>query len=414
MVNSPLVSQAFQNVDEKYFPKWKGRSTGWMGRTYLEALMFCATEGSRVPCPYEAYCPMGPGKHVMGGMRTEHTFAPIIDTQNGWVSVGPDDTCITHNAERPPPEWGLTGIGSEEITQHIMCCFEHEDGFGIASVMSKKPMIDPDFNASVERSTGEMAAMDRYHPVWYESRHGYHGGSHADAELFCANVGGKRLCPEEAYCPNGVATYAGQKTLFLDQPAFEGEQWAPVGRSDWGDDGGNRWVMVGTVEGGSTSTCSPSTSIASDLSIVHKQHVLCCTDKDDPKQPANIEAVMKAEMRPVWLDRIDGWEGGSWDDAVVFCDGHGGRELCGYSTYCPYGTGQSIMGSHRYDFEAEGVQWAPLSQRNSWVMIGRKYQNSATTCLTFDWLEGSSPGDWGKGDGMAELKRHVMCCMPKG
>ena len=71
------------------------------------------------------------------------------------------------------------------------------------------------------------------------------------------------------------------------------------------------------------------------------------------------------------------------------------------------------MGGHRYDFDREGEQWAPLSDKeNTWVMIGQKYQNSATTCMLFEWLEGTSPGAWGRVDGMAELKKHIMCCMP--
>ncbi len=73
------------------------------------------------------------------------------------------------------------------------------------------------------------------------------------------------------------------------------------------------------------------------------------------------------------------------------------------------------MGGHRYDFDAEGEQWAPVGgvESNMWVMIGQKYQNSATTCMTFDWLEGTSPGDWGGTDANSKRKRHVMCCMPQ-
>lgn len=65
------------------------------------------------------------------------------------------------------------------------------------------------------------------------------------------------------------------------------------------------------------------------------------------------------------------------------------------------------------DFDREGEQWAPFSDMdNAWVMIGQKYQNSATMCMLFDWLEGGSPDIWGGGDGMAELKKFIMCCTP--
>ena len=73
------------------------------------------------------------------------------------------------------------------------------------------------------------------------------------------------------------------------------------------------------------------------------------------------------------------------------------------------------MGGHRYDFDRQGEQWAPLSDgENAWVMIGQKYQNSATTCGSLLSLEGSSPGKWDRDYQTKEMKKHVMCCMPLG
>ena len=67
------------------------------------------------------------------------------------------------------------------------------------------------------------------------------------------------------------------------------------------------------------------------------------------------------------------------------------------------------MGGHRYDFDIQGEQWAPLSdEENAWVMIGQRYQNSATTCGSFIDLEGSSPVEGIHRD----MKKHIMCCMP--
>jgi len=412
-VDSILVSQMHQKIKDKYYARWYNRSDGWKGQTYTESLIFCAKKGTAIPCPYEAYCPMGPGKNVLGGMRTEESYAPMIDAPNGWVSVGPSNTCLPQNALNPPPEWGLTGMGSEEFTRHILCCTEPENGLGIP-ILDEKPILDPGFDVSVERSAAEMAVMDFFHPIWYERRHGYHGGSHADAELFCAYVGGQRLCPVEAYCPNGISTEEGDNVLFLDRPPFEGEQWAPVSSS--GDD--DHWVMVGTVEGSPRSTCATyenlegiSTWEASDSQSIHKQNVLCCADEVQLDHGGTIEEIMKSKMMPVWFDEIDGWEGGTWEDAGAFCEGHGGRELCNYPTYCPYGNGKPVMGSHRHDFNAEGEQWAPVGDLpNTWIMIGHKYRNSATTCMTFESLEGSSPGNW---HGMKPVKRHIMCCMPE-
>lgn len=350
----------------------------------------------------------------------------MMNIPNGWISVGAEDTCVPYHTRNLPPEWGLTGNLNEEITRYIMCCHEPEDGLGVT--LEDQAALEPDFDVSVERSDQEQASMDFYHPVWYGTKHGYKGGSHGAAEQFCQRIGGKRLCPLEAYCPNGVATADSDHTaLFLDRPPFHGEQWAPVSSTEWppGGGGGSKtdWVMIGTVRDHPMSTCAMYDSLkdiasweASELPSIHKQHVLCCADYVKVDQAETMESVMRMRMRPAWFDAIDGWDGGSWDDAVSFCLGHGGRDLCDYSTYCPYGDGRSVMGGHRYDFDGQGEQWAPLSnQENAWVMIGQRYQNSATTCGSFVDLEGSSPGEWNGGNQMKnELKKHLMCCMPLG
>lgn len=398
------VSHTLQITQEKYVSSWHDRSGGWKGQSYFEALQFCAKKGSFVPCPYEAICPLGPGKHVVGGLKSTTSYAPIVDIPNGWVSVGPQETCMPYNAYNPvPPEWGLSGNGSEEVTQHIMCCMEPEDGFGI-HLASESHGIDADFDISEERSDEEQSIMDYYHPVWYTRRHGYHGTTHQEAEQFCNNIGGKRLCPLEAYCPNGQPSQMKHKALFLDRNSFEGEQWAPIsGKGKIDNDPG--WIAVGAVGGYSTATCSTYESLASvadklwdggDSPSEHKQHVLCCANEEQVDQVETTEQIIRDLVQPVWYDEYDGWNGSSWDNAVQFCNGQGGRELCSYVAYCPSGIGRSVMGGHRYDFEREGELWAPSGEMpNFWIMIGQKYQNTATTCMTFESLEGSSPpADW--------------------
>ena len=61
-------------------------------------------------------------------------------------------------------------------------------------------------------------------------------------------------------------------------------------------------------------------------------------------------------------------------------------------------------------FNYAGEQWAPVSGKaNAWVMIGRKYGNSATTCLTHEQLEGGDP-DWGLTLDNIGSKLHIQCC----
>jgi hypothetical protein len=80
------------------------------------------------------------------------------------------------------------------------------------------------------------------------------------------------------------------------------------------------------------------------------------------------------------------------------------------SKHVHYGISQPVMGGHRYDFDTEGEQWAPASN-GMWVMIGQKFRNSATTCMTYNENEGlPPPASWGANDGMPNLKKHIMCC----
>lgn len=67
-----LLDATFQKIEEKYKPEWYDRSMGWTSRTYNDAILFCAERGSFVPCPYEAFCPLGPGSRIFGG---EFTFS---------------------------------------------------------------------------------------------------------------------------------------------------------------------------------------------------------------------------------------------------------------------------------------------------------------------------------------------------
>lgn len=111
------------------------------------------------------------------------------------------------------------------------------------------------------------------------------------------------------------------------------------------------------------------------------------------------------------MDSSHGYEGGSHADAMAFCESFGNRKLCPYTGYCPHGPGQPVMGGHAADFNTEGEQWAPVygQNKNHWVMIGMKYQNKATTCMTSEELEGEMPA-WGMTKENAQLKKYILCC----
>jgi hypothetical protein len=46
-------------VSKTFKPMAFSRDRGWTGQTYTSALMFCATQESKIPCPYEIVCPLG-------------------------------------------------------------------------------------------------------------------------------------------------------------------------------------------------------------------------------------------------------------------------------------------------------------------------------------------------------------------
>jgi hypothetical protein len=143
-----------------------------------------------------------------------------------------------------------------------------------------------------------------------------------------------------------------------------------------------------------------------DGSTELKQNVLCCHKIEN----LQAEKSVREEFSPVWFNSSDGWaawEAGSYDDALSFCKSKS-LSLCPVHAYCPMGPSKPVMGGHSGVFYGE--QWAPvLDAANQWVMIGQKYDNAATTCLTHEQLEGTLP-DWGTTSQNSESKEHILCC----
>jgi hypothetical protein len=420
-----LGSDTLISLVKKFSPSKWDRTNGWLGNTYSEALEFCASKGY-VPCSYEAYCPLGPGKHVVGGVISTTSYAPLMSIPNGWVSIGPDQTCMPYNAfNTVPPLWGLkseTTGNDVDISGHIMCCAEPIVGSGLYptdlddGLYEMSVDIDAPDTTSLERSDAEQSVIDIYHPTWYSHRQGYHGTTIDEAEEFCNNAADKTLCPLEAVCTDGPPSESTHKALFLDRLPFDGEQWAPIsGR--WAGDDRPDWVVIGTIGSATASTCTTLSNLQNVVKIwdgssgrsEHKQFVLCCKKQNDNVLD-NVEEIVKNTVHPIWYSESDGWSGETLVDGANFCNGRNGQALCSYPTYCPYGISQPVMGGHRYDFDTEGEQWAPASN-GIWVMIGQKFRNSATTCMTYSENEGSPPpASWAANDGTPNLKKHIMCC----
>jgi hypothetical protein len=400
------VADALAKVESKYKPVAYDRQSGWGGSTYADAIIFCANQESRIPCPYEAYCPNGEYADPYGGVsdNPNGAWAPMMDAPNSWVQIGKVATCQNYNdMHSHPPLWGLTEEDdSESFTRNLQCCEEPYE--------PESSLVKP-FLPLTDR---EEKVLNNLHPVWFSRSHGYRGTTHEEAELFCNAAVGMHLCPIEAYCPNGPTS--DRKPLYLQKDAFQGEQWAPVSPSTGiQTDLGNEYVMIGTLDGNSSSTCMSYDSLhtnplppwsADGSKTELKQHVMCCEKAGDTEQQHAIEI----QMSPIWLDKKHGWGGGSHEDAEKFCNELGGKKLCPYVAYCPHGVGRQPLGGHSADFNSQGVQYSPLyGESNAWVMIGQKDGNAATTCMMHTQLEGGEP-DWGLNDERQDIKNHILCC----
>ena len=206
----------------------------------------------------------------------------------------------------------------------------------------------------------EQVVLDVFKAQWFGRADGYKGTTYSDAALFCNNVAGMELCPIVAYCPNGPVAESVGKPLFLQLPAFEGEQWSPV-IADY--DGDDVYVLTGTINGNPTTTCHtyrhfhdgeiPQWGI--DGSEPEKKlYTLCCKDpsyvSEGIKAPAvdltlggpditdaqmeqegfSVEDAIAEGLKPSWFGLDDGWLGGSHSDGEWFCSGFG-KQLCPYA-----------------------------------------------------------------------------------
>ena len=422
----------YEVMAESYHPKWFDRDSGWEGSTYLEGLNFCARQNSMIPCPYLAYCPVGRRGIPLGDVKHDGvSWAPVIDSPNAWVQVGEEDTCTLYtDLFSSPPAWGLSG-SAKDLTSDIMCCLEEPLKPGAPQETDQVDQLQP-------FSPQEQTVLDVFKAQWFGRDDGYAGTTYTEAELFCNNVAGMKLCPLAAYCPNGPINELGGKPLFLQLPAFEGEQWSPVAPVNHEDD---TYVLTGTMNGNPTSTChtfrhfndgKPPQWGIDGSEPEKKKYTLCCkdpsyisqgisnpavdlsigspaiTDAQMAQEGFNVEEAIGVDLNPRWYE----WNGGSYSDAAAFCADFNNRQLCPFAAYCPHGQGQPISGGHTTDISAEGMQWAPVfGHDNHWVMVGTKNGNSATTCFSHEDLEGNAPS-WGLSAEMPEFKRHIMCCMP--
>ena len=258
----PQIEDAYDEDAERFHPVLYNRDDGWSGKTYLEAVQFCASlaigddpEGTYEICPYGAICPLGQAGEPLGGYEDGvgglPAWVPISDESNGWLNLGKENSCVRYTALFPdPPEWGRTGEGSEELTRNIMCCKgsiwgSAEESF-LYEVAAKKyhpgkclyctclVFVIQTIRTTFSQPTPcAFACISR--SVWHTRDNGWEGQTYDEAVEFCEMDRRFSLCPMEALCPMADLDAPLGGVIDKEGP----EQWAPISNAP------NSWVSVG-------------------------------------------------------------------------------------------------------------------------------------------------------------------------
>ena len=287
----------YQDVAEQFEPTFYDRTTGWSGRTYIDALSFCQEpneyKDSRMRiCPYIAICPGGQGSRPLIGHRNENgnqdilkyggSWIPIIDGPNRWVSIGSDNSCVEwkDSHDTSEPEWGSTGKGNEANTRHLMCCdADAVEEIEEAIFLEEKKKEEEDKATTIAMSANAGSAMS----------------SDADSSMG----------------PSGI-------TMAED---------------------------AGFQMSGSTQEEIAKMEQSGDLT------------KEEGDALPYVAAAEK--FQPVFFDRDRGWSGSTYYEAVQFCESIEGADLhvCPFEAICPNGLGNLPI--RTFVTEDNKMKWLP-------------------------------------------------------
>lgn len=318
---------AIRNALKIFDPVWFDRKMGWQGIMYTDAITFCKSHDSRVPCPYEIYCNQDDGVPYRGYRSNNEQWSAISNGFNQFVQVGGTLSCnrYTDLHDGAKPDWGITGIsldyehGAGGITQNLMCCrdvynigslnpktewgrhdrthhvkadvttktsnstvVQMEDRNDEKSTTNEGNVADVASTSSegtkwqdVDSSTREKDVISTFQPIWFSSAHGWSGGSYEDAIHFCESYNHMVLCPYVAYCPNGHANPPIPGNMMIEPYT---EEWAPANGPM------NTWVQLGEMDHDMKSRCAlhhdilgerPEWGIDGTRQEI-KHHIMCC------------------------------------------------------------------------------------------------------------------------------------------
>jgi len=214
--------------------------------TYAMAVKHCATSSKQL-CTVAEICPKGEGQEPEGGARPIVSWAPVSDSPNEWVQVGPNknaNLCRRHTVSQgKKPDWGE----KSGTLGFVRCCH------------IPKPV-----------------AKDQI--------------TYAGAKQHCAKIG-KQLCRHIQVCPKPDLKKA------LVQP-MDGESWVPI------LDAENDWVYAGKDK--PKLFCERYTTIPENKGKSPKWSVndgvkgtiRCCEKDGSPKDPEVIAVKQPRPMPP--------------------------------------------------------------------------------------------------------------------
>ena len=286
-------------------------------------------------------------------------------------------------------------------------------------------------------------AREKYDPRWYHFQ-----GAYSDSFTFCSKNESRIPCPYSVYCPGGRGS-APEMRYEGDRPHNTNggsPKHVPIIDLPFG------WARLGVPgEDGNISEDTCSVQIETEIveSVEVSSHILCCREaplpvgnevesnflhgdldprksvESDNDREEDRDDLLRQRLDPAWFDPQHGWfgelegayvlfysfsvsdfpfsSGGTHEEAASFCEDLATkRRLCPYVAYCPQGQGHPVHdNSEVFD---QGEFWSPiLSHSNESVMIGRKYGNSATTCMTSSELDGID-------NNRSIFSQYVMCC----
>ena len=243
----------------------------------------------------QVYCPTGPHHIPFGGTKEEATSrSPIVDHPDGWVQVGTKNMCVKYT------------LFGGELTQAM------EDEID-AEIQTNVKVKD----AAIVEEEGEGA----------EKEHHTEGGPAGDA-----TSGGSQVSLEDAKASRPEPADGLSAVEAAARPPKDAEFASPAAA-----DGSQVSLEDAYASRPGNTPSHPIASAVSSpaLSAGSRPAVAAPASTSDSSSAADkgtisgldITTALHKKFKPLWLGRKEGWDGGSHEDAVKYCESMRNKKL---------------------------------------------------------------------------------------